>query len=77
MLELYEQWQASGKSKTAFAGSHGIRPKLSLVPGIVTIENYTKPDPWEKPPKMPGLKHLCTFVAARPVSPTGLGNVFI
>ena len=26
MLELYEKWQASGKSKTAFAESHGIRP---------------------------------------------------
>lgn len=27
MLCLYEQWQASGQSKTDFAVSHGIRPK--------------------------------------------------
>ena len=26
MLSLYDQWQASGKSKTDFAVSHGIRP---------------------------------------------------
>ena len=26
MLSLYQQWQASGKSKTEFAEVHGIRP---------------------------------------------------
>lgn len=26
MLSLYDQWQTSGKSKTNFAISHGIRP---------------------------------------------------
>lgn len=26
MLNLYQQWQASGKSKTEFAEVHGIRP---------------------------------------------------
>ncbi|MEM9391121.1 MAG: hypothetical protein AAGA02_11640 [Bacteroidota bacterium] len=26
MLILYQQWQASGKSKTEFAAVHGVRP---------------------------------------------------